>query len=178
MLIKRKGVTLIELLITLGIVSIVLSSIYTFLFTNYNTLNSVNNDLELQSQGEKAINFMIDSIIEGYGVVEVKATDGSDVVSSTESEISKLSVKKDTYVSIFELRNGVLYYGEVALETDTNEKANKEICHSIKSIIITTLPSDRSFSNCAGLKIKITMKSGKTEKVFVNEIYMRNKEGN
>ncbi|GCD13234.1 type II secretion system protein [Clostridium tagluense] len=170
---KKKGVTLIELIITIAILSIVLSVIGSFFFTNYKALNSVNKDLELQSKGEKAINCMMDSIIDGYGVVEVKAIEGSP-----ETEISKLAVTKELYTSVFELRNGILYYGKGTL-TDINGKANEKVCNSIKSIMITTLPIGESFSNCTGLKIKITMasdKTGKLEKVFGNEVYFRNKE--
>ncbi|MGK0468711.1 PilW family protein [Clostridium sp.] len=177
MTVNKKGITLIELIIAMAISAIVLSVISTFFFTNYNTLNSVNKDLELQSQGEKAINFMVDNIIEGYGVAEVKKIDGSDVVlnSSSETEITKLSViKQDSdeteYNSNFEMDSGVLKYMK-----GTEGAVNREICKSIKSIKITPLPSGESFTDCKGIGIKITMKSDKIEKVFVNEVYMRNK---
>ena len=177
MTVEKKGFTLIELIIAMAILSIALLVISSFFFTNYNALNSVNIDLELQSQGERAINFMVDNIIDGYGVDEVKKVDGSNVAvnSSSETEITKLSViKQDSdeteYTSIFELDNGVLKYMK-----GTEGAVNREICNSIKSIIITPLPSGKSFVDCTGLTIKITMESDKIEKVFVNEVYLRNK---
>jgi prepilin-type N-terminal cleavage/methylation domain-containing protein len=187
--VKKKGITLVELIIAMAILSIVLSVISSFFFVNYKALNSVNKDLELQSQGEKAINFMVDNIIEGYGVKTVE-TPLINLISNnetevdenlklnSETEIKKLSVAKQDgkevkYTSVFELDNGVLNY-----DKGTDGSVNGEICNGIKSIIITPLPLGKSFSSGNGLLIKITMKSDKLEKVFVNEVYMRNKEVN
>lgn len=176
---KKKGVTLIELLVTIAIISIVFSVISSFFFTNYKTLNSVNKDLELQSQGERAISFMVDNIIEGYGVESVERLLNTIALDSiTETEITKLSVKKqdsaeNKYTSVFELDNGILNYTK-----GTDGSVKVEVCNSVKSIIITPLPSGKSFSSGNGLRIKITMKSDEQEKVFVNEVYLRNKEVN
>ncbi|MGV8983341.1 PilW family protein [Clostridium sp.] len=179
MTVKKKGMTLIELLIAMAILAIVLSVVSTFFLTNYNTLNSVNKDLELQSQGEKAINFMVDNIIDGYGIKTAeKLLVNIDLNSSSETEITKLSVAKQDstekkYISVFELDKGILNY-----DKGTDGSVNTEICNGIKSIIITPLPLGKSFSSGNGLRIKITMEAGKLEKVFVNEVYMRNKEAN
>lgn len=172
MTVKKKGITLIELIIAMAISAIVLSVISTFFLTNYKALNFVNKDLRLQSQGEKAINFMVDNIIDGYSVIEVVDHSGSDKTSeSKDISIERLSIQRleaggEEYK--FELDGNMLnFYKGV--------EGKKEICNDVSTIIVTPLPSNKSFIDCKGIKIKIKLESDKIEKEFVNEIYMRNK---
>lgn len=53
---KAKGFTLVEVLITLAILGIILTVIFTFFLTNYKTLNKAQIEIELQSEGDKVIN--------------------------------------------------------------------------------------------------------------------------
>ncbi|MBW9155235.1 PilW family protein [Clostridium tagluense] len=176
MTVKKKGITLIELIIAMAILFIVLSVISSFFFTNYKTLNLVNKDLELQSQGEKVINFMVDNIIDGYSVLEVVdiADDKDKKAESKEISIKRLSIQRlkaggEKYK--FELEGNALNFYK-------GEEGKKEICNDVSTIILTPLPLKKSFIDCKGVRIEIKLKLDKVEKKFVNEIYLRNKEIN
>lgn len=181
MTVKKKGITLVELIIAMAILSIVLSVISSFFFVNYKTLNSVNKDLELQSQGEKTINFMVDNIIEGYGVktVEIPLV---NLVSNNETEVNEnLKLNNETEIkklSIERLKaGGEEYKFELVGNTLNFYKGleeKKEICNNVSTILVTPLPSGKSFTDCKGIRIEIKLKLDKIEKEFVNEVYFRN----
>lgn len=71
-LLKRKGFTLIELVIGLALMSIVLLVITSFFLNNNNTMNRTHIKAELQSEGEYIMSFISRSLMEGKAVKEVK----------------------------------------------------------------------------------------------------------
>ncbi|MCB2298706.1 PilW family protein [Clostridium tagluense] len=184
MTVKKKGITLIELIIAMAILAIVLSVISSFFLTNYKALNSVNKDLELQSQGEKVINFMVDNIIDGYGVKTVE-TPLVNLISKNETEVNEnLKLNNETEIKKLCIERLEAGGEEYKFELDGNTlnfykgSEKKEICNDVSTITVTPLPSGKSFTDCKGIRIEVKLKLDKIEKKFVNEVYLRNKQGN
>ena len=116
---------------------------------------------------------MMDNIIDGYGVVEVVDINDDKAAEAAKSE--GISIKK---LSIERLEaGGEEYKFELDVNTLNFYKGSekKEICNDVSTIILTPLPSGKSFADCKGIRIKIKLKLDKIEKEFVNEVYLRNK---
>lgn len=180
---KAKGFTLIELLLTLSIVILVISGIYTFLISSTNANNSVSNEIEIQTQGEKAINFMVDNLIDSYGIAMVndkldeaglKSINGIQVLDKF-AVSRKENVDTDTpYFSIFQLKDGQLYYLKNNLLVNDIQSSGTVISNSINSITLNPLPLG-SYADAKGVKIVIELKYKDKTKTFSNTVYFRNK---
>lgn len=162
----KKGFTLIELLVSISLILIVMVGIFTFFISTYKANNSVNDEMEIQSQGEKAINFIMDTSIDGYGVY------GEVADNNTDKTLFKIK-KTDGYYCIYKLKDNKLYYIK---SSDKDDEPTQKISELINSIELTPLlSSDNTFANAKG--IKITIKLGKKDitKTITNEVYFRNK---
>ena len=60
----NKGFTLIELIVILGLATIVMGAVMSFFIANYRSYNRLNTESELQYQSQYIINFMTDKILE------------------------------------------------------------------------------------------------------------------
>lgn len=69
----NKGFTLIELIVILGLATIVMGTVMSFFIANYRSYNRLNTESDLQYQSQQIINFMTDKILEAK---EYKAVDG------------------------------------------------------------------------------------------------------
>lgn len=169
----KKGFTLIELLISISLILIVMGGIFTFFISTYKANNSVNDEIELQSQGEKAINFMMDNIIEAKGIESVIDTKDADVTEqSAPTDIKKLVVSKiDSTYNIFEIKNDALYYSN---SNDVNSDAVNMISNFIYSVQISSL-KDADLKSAEGIRINIYLKKKDMTKTITNEVYFRNK---
>ncbi len=61
---NKKGFTLIELIVVLGLTTIVIAVVMSFFIANYKSYNRLNTESELQYQSQYIINFMTDKILE------------------------------------------------------------------------------------------------------------------
>lgn len=60
----KKGFTLIELIVVLGLAGIVISVVMSFFISNYRSYETINTESELQYQSQYIINFMTNKILE------------------------------------------------------------------------------------------------------------------
>lgn len=174
MLLKfKKGFTLIELLISISLILIVMVGIFTFFISTYKANNSVNDEMELQSQGEKAINFMMDNLIEAKGIELVIDSKDADVTEQSATiDIKRLVVSKiDSTYNIFEIKNYTLYYSN---SNDANSDAVNLLSNLIDSVQIEPL-NGADFKGAKGIKINIKLKKKDMIKTISNEVYFRNK---
>ncbi len=61
---NKRGFTLIELIVILGLATIVIGVVMSFFIANYRSYNRLNTESELQYQSQYIINFMTDKILE------------------------------------------------------------------------------------------------------------------
>jgi prepilin-type N-terminal cleavage/methylation domain-containing protein len=173
---KNKGFTLVELLVSLGMSSIVVGLIFSFFISNYKGYKSVRNDTEMHFQAQYILNFMVDKIIDSNSMsyVRVERIDYYMALvrnAGTEYPVDKISFKYgDEYENyVFHIRNNIISYGKGV--KDINPTV--ELGNYVDGMYISVL-KDVSFENTKAVKIRIVMeKDGQTYEAF-QAAYMRN----
>lgn len=175
---KNKGFTMVELLVSLGISSIVAGLIFSFFICNYKGYKSVRNDSELHVQAQYILNYMADKIINSNSLSLIRA-DNSTIYSmalvrdaNTEYEVKKISFKYGKELDenyVFHIVDNNIRYGNGT--KDSNPSV--ELGNFVDSMYIS-LFEDKSFQDTRAVIIKIIMKKdGQTYEAF-QAAYMRN----
>ncbi len=175
---KNKGFTMVELLVTLGISSIVVGLIFAFFMSSYKGYKSVRNNSEMQFHAQYILSFMGEKIMNSNSInyMMKKNTEpyNLETIRNTETEYPLISIsfkygnmKDENYV--FRINNSIISYGKGEKEmTSTVELGN-----FVKGMYISVL-KDECFQNAKAVKLKIVMeKDGQTYEAF-QAIYMRN----
>ena len=173
---KNKGFTMIELVVTLGISSIVIGLIFSFFITNYKGYKSVRNSSEMHFQAQYILNFMAGRIIDSnsMSLARIKTDFYSmTAVRSAEVEypVDKVSFKygSESENYVFHIVGSDIRYGN----GDKDIKPEVELGKFVDSMYIS-LFENRSFQNTKVVKLKLVMeKDGQTYEAF-QAVYMRN----
>jgi prepilin-type N-terminal cleavage/methylation domain-containing protein len=189
---KKRGFTLIELLIALGIMGVIAAAISTFFFSNYRIMNETSVEIDLQKEGEKAINLITEKAMASKGIVLIKRNN-VDLLSSENSgtgdsitEIGFASIEGtgSDKQHVFELYDNKLLYGDIenskVLDKDgvlsENEVKPKEVFQYVKEIFVK---ADEKYKDTKSIIITIRLekKEGNItrEKEVSSEAYFRNK---
>ena len=169
----QKGFTLIELIVILGLTTIVMGAVMSFFIANYRSYNRINTESELQYQSQYIINFMTDKILGTNQIVSVNRN--SDIDQHNEKVINYISFQygpDDTKCYNFEIKNNQLYYSD----GEVNEAGSSDIGGSFDELILKITPLNNSFSNANSIKIKLELKNRNQEYTAEQIIYMRNSQ--
>jgi prepilin-type N-terminal cleavage/methylation domain-containing protein len=182
----KKAFTLIEIIISMAIMGMVMMIIYSLFFSNYKTMNNVNSGVELQSQGEEAMNYLVDAALSAnevnYYIKDSsinKATQFKKIDSIPDnikiSEISFTTVKYDktdksvnnNYKVIFLLEENNEYKissGEKSYNLKVKKSENDDdgitVGQFISSIEIKPLFEGRPFSEISNTEIGVDKITG------------------
>ena len=77
----KNGFTLVEVIISMAIMVMVMATLYSMFFSNYKTMNTVNAGVELQSQGEQAMNYIVNAAISAKSINSITYKDGTKIDS-------------------------------------------------------------------------------------------------
>lgn len=77
---NKKGVTLIELIIVLALITVVMIPVSSFFITNCKYLNKASKELEAQGQAEKSINNIADILINAKAAVSRSYVDNNSAL--------------------------------------------------------------------------------------------------
>ncbi|WP_176461842.1 PilW family protein [Anaeromicrobium sediminis] len=149
---NNKGLTLVEVLIAMGIMGIVMTSIFSFFIPNLKTFNRTDNHIQAQNNAQTAMNRIVDDIIGGQGVAR-----------TTNPVIFKIN---DTKFIKYEHVDETLKRGEgtsqMEITIEEDPFANN----------ITEFRVEQTEAN--GVIITITSKINDSVVPLTNEIYFRN----
>jgi prepilin-type N-terminal cleavage/methylation domain-containing protein len=175
---KNKGFTIIELLVSLGISSIVVGLIFSFFILNYKGYKSVRNDSEMHFQAQYILNFMSGRIIDSNSMSFARMS--TDIYSmtavrsaGTEYPVDKVSFKygseseKENYV--FHIIKDTIRYGK----GDKEMNPTVELGNYVDRMYLLVL-RDESFQNTKAVKLKLVMKKGGQMYEAFQAVYMRN----
>ncbi|WP_461206962.1 prepilin-type N-terminal cleavage/methylation domain-containing protein [Clostridium sp. DL1XJH146] len=162
MRIKKQGLTLIELIITLAILTIILGVISNFFVTNYKQLNFAENKADLQGMAQKSIVDISNTGRESSGIKVLVGSDGSSKINETTNQsISIITFTNNGIDKTYTLSNGSL----------TNPKGTV-IAENVEYLKIE--PISGEFINCKGINIEIKLKKDDDEVVLNTGVYFRN----
>lgn len=171
---EKKGYILVELLISLGIMSFVSILIIAFFTTNLNNFAKIKNASELQFQSQYILNFISNKIMESKGVFDIRTDKNERVIDSArEFSISKILLlfneqKGSCY--IFEVRNGgIIYYGN----GNPNADADAELGRYISELKAAPYPEGKTFAQASAIVITIKLVKGNQSYEAQQIIYMR-----
>lgn len=164
---KRKGMTLIELVITLGISSIIVGVITTMFTTNSKVFSRIDLKSELQLEGEIIQRELMKILPEAKGIIDINFdTDG------VTGEIISFTVGDETYNHRFLLENSQFHYQKLDLEEGKilNERILSSNVDSIR--IIPQQEEVVLTSKSVEFKIKLVKTKGTQEIVYEIDNYI------
>ncbi len=181
---NKKGFTLVELLLALGIMGIVLSAIFTFFIFNYKSFVRGENQVEAQYQSQIAMNELIENIMdaEKIAVADLEnKVDGKYPVKILVFKISDDDEDMDTYIK-FEYKNQKLYKtNKVKINsTDSIESRYKEDIFTTNQYAVgirnfqIELQEAEDYKESKGIKVFITININNEEIHLKNQVYFRN----
>ncbi|EIF6297267.1 prepilin-type N-terminal cleavage/methylation domain-containing protein [Clostridium perfringens] len=188
---KRRGLSLIELVVALSLIAIILMIVGPFFISNYVTLDKTSNQIDFQREAKAIMNYFTDSAMEASNI-ESLTNVRNEVLSNnnyTES-LKKNSLKsKEGYLKLtfnnsenknehttFILKDRSLYMKK----NDSEEFKIGDLVSSIELTSLTEGVSQRevinNFKNASAIKIEITFDTKKNTPYKVSNILtFRNK---
>ena len=167
---KRRGLSLIELVVALSLIAIILMIVSPFFISNYVTLDKTSNQIDFQREAKAIMNYFTDSAMEASNIESL--TNVKDEVLSnnnyTESLKNKSLKSEDGYLKItfnnsenknehttFILKDRSLY-----MKKDSEEFKIGDLVSSIELTSLTEGVSQgkviNNFKNANAIKIEIT----------------------
>ncbi len=171
---KTEAFTLIEVLITIGLISAVACAVMMFFLVNINSFAILKNDTELQFQSQYIMNFISKKVMESRCVEDIRIGTLSAINSTREYSISRISLRygdtnHDCY--IFEIRNNnEIFYGN----GNYNSSAEAELGVYVKELKVAPYPSGKRFAQADALRITLCLYNKGQEYEAEQIIYLRN----
>ena len=157
---RKRGLSLIELVVALSLISIILMIVSPFFISNYVTLDKTSNQIDSQREAKSIMNYFTESSMEASKISSIKIDNSKDNIDLTRNSTT-VGLGKGDNISItfdndelyntkttFRLENEVLYY----------KKDNKEefqIGKFVKDIEFNALPSGKNFNIANSIEVKI-----------------------
>ena len=186
---NNKGFSLVELLVVLGIAAIVISAIGTFLIMNLKSFHLSSDESQLQSQGQKAMNQLMSSLIEAKKITAIEgfkpSADGSksentvDLLTIGNNYITKIVIENanttnNSYVFEHHLHNTDEENNKLIWGEGSSTNANSIAATFIETLKIEPLPQNSTYQSAKGLKIQLILKENETMLQLENQVYFRN----
>lgn len=153
---KKRGLTLIEVIIAMAIMVIVGGVVTTMTVTNNKILSKIDMKSELQMEGQIIQTQLMKVALESNGVIEVEFIDDSDLIQSITIEDSQHKHK-------FKLSGSTLIYKKLEKEENLQEKEllSKELSSNISSIqVIPSTEEELKNSEHMEFNINLSTKRG------------------
>lgn len=187
---KKRGLSLIELVVALSLIAIILMIVGPFFISNYVTLDKTSNQIDFQREAKAIMNYFTDSAMEASNI-ESLTNVKKEVLSKNNytDSLQKNSLKsKDGYLKLtfnnsenknehttFILKDKSLY-----MKRDSEEFKIRDLVSSIELTSLTEGVAQRevinNFKNASAIKIEITFDTRKNTPYKVSNILtFRNK---
>ena len=189
---KRRGLSLIELVVALSLIAIILMIVGPFFISNYVTLDKTSNQIDFQREAKAIMNYFTDSAMEASNI-ESLTNVKNEVLSNnnyTES-LKKDSLKsKDGYLKLTfnnsknKNEHTTFILKDKSLYMKKNDSEEFKIGDLVSSIELTSLTEGvaqdkeeiNNFKNANAIKIEITFDTKKNTPYKVSNILtFRNK---
>lgn len=166
-----KGVTLVELILTIGIIGIVMAAIFSFLIFNVKAYYRADAQIQAQQQTYSAMNVFVEKVIAAKGIVESDPQINNDV---DYYEIKKIvfKLRDNNYIRFDHKNDNKLYFG---IDSDKDNITTNEYASNITEFKIKLNGFDgTNYNSCDGISVRIKSKVDESEVEVENEVYFRN----
>lgn len=189
---NNKGLTLVELVVTLAIVGLVSVSIISFMVTASNQYRSSNSEINLQFESQVVINQIQDLIIDAtqglsYAVSESGGTeiktvnDRNSTVKDLNKEIKRLYIynKDSVHIITWKKATSELYYSTATVAVSTVDSTKKTIQAESEQVLMAKYVSEFSpdltrISSKRSLKIDLKFETGSKKYDTYHNVSLRN----
>lgn len=161
---QQKGFTLVELLVTLGLAGIIISTVMSFFIANIKNYQAINTSAELQYQSQYIINYMTNKLLEANDIISVNG----NVDESGKKDISDITFKIGSDVLKFQVDAS-----DKIIFVDKNSNSI-ELGDNVLSLCMTPI-LDGKFTDANGLEIELILKDGKQQYTASQTVFMRNR---
>lgn len=160
----KHGFTLLEVIIALGIFTIVMSVVFPFFLSNYKTINKTSIKSDLQWEAENIMQYVSKSFMEGSSIENINYTIDDNV------NYVKIKLDNNNYYS-FKIKEDKLIY-----ERNENKKnVEKVVGQNISKFKIIPFPKeDGDFSHARGVDIEIVVEKKGIKYSVKDHIFLRN----
>ncbi|RKD27890.1 prepilin-type N-terminal cleavage/methylation domain-containing protein [Caminicella sporogenes DSM 14501] len=181
---NKHGFTLVEVLISIAIMGIILSAVFSFFLSNYKTFIKSDNQIEAQYQAQIAMNELVENIMEAEALVVADLGNRIGNKYPVKTLVFKIyDEERDVYIK-YEYKEDKLYRTsklEIPLGFDIKDYYKKDKFNTnqyavgIKDFKIELIGGDKTeLEKVRGIKIFITSSVGSEEITLTNQVYFRN----
>lgn len=168
---NQKGLSIIEIMVSLLIGSMIISAISSFLIFNIKSFNSTQKQVDIQYDAGLSINQLVNRLMASKGITKIQDDSSKDIINSgdksTTYNISLLEFLVGSDTIIIKKNGDRLLYKE-----GSNEEV---IADNVNSLKIKSGDS-QIFANCKSIVITLELKQDDKIMVIENQVKMRNKE--
>lgn len=173
----KKGFTIIELIISLGILAIVLSLVFTFFMSNQRSMSKIEVKSSLQQEAQIVLDYISKSGMQAGKITSINGISDSNLINQNTSNAPIDSI-------VFEAYDGNNY--SFTLNNTTHELhysgsgvSDKVIGRYVKGITVSIINGTSStyYNNCSAVKVKVAFNKNNDSsdyEVAIN-VYFRNK---
>lgn len=157
---ERNGHTLIELLISLVLISVVIILLMSVFTANVNSFARIKNNSELQFQAQYILNFISNRVMKSIRIADIMTYKNIRIINlSGEYSIKRISLLYDTKANscyIFELKENKIFSGNGKY----NGLANSQLGMYIVELRAAPFPAEISFADARALEITVKLAKG------------------
>lgn len=168
---KRKGITLVEILITFTIMIIALAVIGPFFISNLKFLNQTETKSDLQEEGQTVL-ANITMVGMGCNAIDsITDVNNNDVLNTKEiTNAEEIVLKYQSNKYTFRLNNNNLYY----IKNVNGSSSSSLLSSYVTGITISPIQADSTYQYCTGINMTINFQKKEQTYTLVSKIYFRN----
>lgn len=160
----KKGFTLLELIIALGIFTIVMAVVFPFFLSNYKTINNTSIKSELQSEAENIMSYISKSFMEGSSIENINCIENDYV------DYVKIKLDNNNYY-FFRVDKNKLIYGW----NEAGTEKERVIGENVSKLQITPFPQEKNnLASVRGADIEILLENKDISYKLQDHIFLRN----
>lgn len=175
--INNRGVTLIELIVALGLSSIVLTLVLGIFFTGTKLYKYVNDSMEIQQQGHFIMDFITTKVMPSSEIDTITGHNNASYYNKSEEiELKEIELIDDILEKqekhIFSIQEDEKVEGK-SIRYGKSKIAKVELGNYIKKAYASPLPKGCIYKDADGIALTIEMQKGDASLKVFKSIYFR-----